>query len=450
MILLILYMVKWIRSSGLLLTWTKVILSAIMDCEVLFRCNVNLVHYKRRKKSLILYHTQIKKEVTLMRISVWSGKTPEELSVIDRDIMDEKRFPPEDTYKYSQCYLELDAKWKSSGKQPVSQAEIARFRGEAAKRQLALAEKDPDLDGTEALKGFERLWPRLSELLKEVPFYNWVKDHAMDSAFLYTYFVELSGRSPALEMCTGYSWDITGRYRRIPECDAAYYFRIAEPTFRSFVQRYWFSQQEMLKKAIEIGWRPDGIYTDHKPRRVKVLFLGGGLLKQLRMYELNIETVAEMFDITVYDNDPDMPNLLHDVFGGSVEKYGIKYYNKDFLAGLKDEEDSKYDLVLGTGIMSYYTDPEKTSFIMGEVQRVLLPDGGYVCDLQVFEPSMARCVFVLRWRGTTMKPNKTAVEAVEQMKLAVDGTGFVDFVYEVDHYNGDLPAIVNFCMKKPA
>lgn len=396
------------------------------------------------------HSTQTNQEQRLMQAlrspSIWSGKMPAWLSKIDADILNVDQFPPEDPAVFSLRYIEMAKQW-SKNPVPMSEAEIAEFREDALVHLKILAERDSDLDFGEAAAGFERIWPQLSDMLKEPAFYAWLKTYAMDSAFIYTYFVELSGRSPALEIAGGWSWDLTGRYRSIPACDGAYYFRVAEPTFRSFTQRVWFSQQCMLRKAMELGWRSDLSEADDKPDRVKVLFLGGGLLPQIRLYELNPEQVSGMFDITVYDRDPDAMRLWHNIYGKAPDELGIKYYMQDFHDAFSAEELGTYDVVLATGVMSYYRGEDQTATIMSGVRSLLKQGGCFVCDRQVLEPSMLRCVLVLRWRNTGMEPNVSPEEAVSEIKVAMEAANLALDKIEYDCYN-DLPAIVLFSAKK--
>lgn len=385
----------------------------------------------------------VNKKVIRDRRSIWSGRLRSELSIIDEHINDEERFPPEDPEAYSLKYVRMarEGSWT-----PVTNEEIYSFRTNAIQKLCALAEKDPDLDEAEAVAGFEGLWPTLKQMLKERPFYAWIKEFGMDSAFIYPYFTVLSGKAGGLELAHGCSWDVTGRYREVPECDAAYYFRVGEPTFRSFVQRVWFSQQKILKRAMELGWAllPNGELMSGA-RKVRLLLLGGGFMRQLWTYDLTLEKALEIFDVTVYDNDPEMAKWLKDIFGKPIEEIeGIDYHFEDF-HNVSDE--NEYDAVLCTGVMSYYTEPAETARILSVVKRAAVKDAVFVCDRQIFEPSMARCVFVLQWRNTSMKPDPKPEVAIEKMTQCVlNAGGFRDLDYEIDEYNED-PAIVNFAMR---
>lgn len=382
--------------------------------------------------------------------NVWSNKRPEDFCDIDNSILDEERFPHEGAWDYSVKYILLALAQKAVHAR-IARKKIEKFHEQAVKRLRILAEKDPDLDAHEAVRGFEKTWPKLSQMLREPAFYYCVKRFCMNSAFLYTYFVELSGYASALEMAMGYSIDITGRYRRIPECDGAYEMAVLEPTFRSFLERIWFSQQMMLRKARELGWRPDMTEEEKKQcRRVKVLFLGGGMLPQLRMYELCPETVSEMFDITVYDKDPKMPEYLDMVFDKPIEEYGIKYHFEDFDKAFKDGRNyNDYDIVIAEGVMSYYKTPEQTAYMLNGAYLMLKNNGIFVHDLQILEPSMLRCVLALAWRDTGLNPDLKAEKAIERIKTAADIAGFdiASVQAEVDYYN-KIPAIVNFCLRK--
>lgn len=395
--------------------------------------------------------------VVKLLANVWSGKAPQDLSEVDRDILDRAHFPPEDPWFYSGRFLQMLEEAKGTPEEYTPAAAIQRFHDEAIIRQRMLAALDPDLDEEAAVAGFERLWPKLSVMLKEVPFYTLLKEFGMDSAFIYTYFVELSGFASALELATGYSWDLTGRYRKVPPCDAAYQLRVMEPTFRSFVQRIWFTQQTMLRQACEMGWNPEMLETLQRgetvrsaPQRVKAMFLGGGTLPQLRNYELTPESASKMFDITVYDKDPKMPGYLQAVYAKPIVDYGIDYRYEDFAAAFQDESLwGTYDLVLANGVMSYYNTPEQTAQILSGVEKLLRPGGWFVFDRQVFELSMKRCVFVLAWRDTGMKPDMSAQQAIGAVKQSIEGTNLGELYYEVDSYNQD-PAIVNFRLTKLA
>ena len=364
--------------------------------------------------------------------------------------MDEERFPPEGAWDYSIKYILLALAQKPV-RARISRKKIEKFHEQAVNRLRILAERDPNLDTHEAVRGFENIWPKLSQMLREPAFYYCVKRFCMDSAFLYTYFVELSGYASALEMAMGYSIDITGKYREIPECDGAYRMAVLEPTFRSFLQRIWYSQQMMLDKALELGWCPN--MTDEekqKCRKVKVLFLGGGMLPQLRMYELCPETVSEMFDITVYDKDPKMPEYLKMVFKKPIEEYGIEYHFEDFDKAFKDVHNySEYDIVIAEGVMSYYKKPEQTAYMLSGAYRMLKSNGVFVHDLQILEPSMLRCVLALAWRDTGLNPDLKTKKAIERLEAAADIAGFdtASMQVEVDYYN-KVPAIVNFCWQK--
>lgn len=336
----------------------------------------------------------------------------------------------------------------------VSQKKIAAFHDDAVERLRDLAYRDPYLDEYNAVQGFERIWPKLSEMLREPAFYLCIKRFCMDSSFLYTYFVELSGYASALEIAGGYSIDITGKYRKIPECDGAYKMAALEPTFRSFLQRIWFSQQMMLRRAEEFGWRPDMTEQEKaETERVKVLFLGGGMLPQLRMYELRPEMVSEMFDITVYDRDPKMPGYLEMVFEQPIAEYGIDYHFADFDEAFRNESNfGKYDLVIAEGVMSYYKKPEQTEYMLKGAAKMLKRDGRFVFDLQILEPSMLRCVLALAWRGTGLNPDFGAKKAIQRIReAAADDFDFVPtstLSAEIDYYN-KIPAIVNFSLIKP-
>ncbi len=380
--------------------------------------------------------------------NVWSKNQPEDLCKVDRDILDEGRFPPEGYWDYSVKYILLAIVQKVF-RLRVSWKKINQFHVDATERLRELAKKDPELDECEAMRGFERIWPKLSQMLREPAFYFCIKRFCMDSSFLYTYFVELSGYAPALEIAAGASNDVTGRYREIPECDGGYKMAVLEPTFRSFLQRIWFSQQIMLRRAKSSGWRPNMADDEkQKCRRVRVLFLGGGMLPQLRMYELAPETVSEVFDIVVYDKDPKMPNHLEMVFGKPIQEYGIKYCFTDFDEAFKDSANfGKYDIIVAEGVMSYYKTPEQTQYMLRGAHKMLVDGGWFVHDLQVLEPSMLRCVLALAWRGTGLSPDVGAKKAIRRIEKAAGECGFGVMRTEIDRYN-KLPAIVNFWLSK--
>lgn len=388
---------------------------------------------------------------TTVETSVWSGARPQDLCQVDADILCPTKFPPEDPAIFSLPYIEMAKKWQANpNRDPMSEGEILSYYHEALRSLRDLAERDSELDEAAAIAGFDRLWPTLSKQLEEPAFYDWVKKFGIKSAFIHPYFTTLSGRSPALEMAMGYSWDVTGRYRQIPlEDEQGYYMRVAEPTFRSFAQRNWFSQQMgLMDVAKKCGWRLEHLElpVDQRPHRIKVLFLGGGLLPQLRYYDLGIEEATQIFDITVYDADPDALKSLEEIVGRSVTEYDIKYYVRDFSAAFAEEEVDSFYSIISTGMMSYLTGKEK--WMLVNVGALLCPGGVFICDYQIAEPSMVRCAYALQWRGTGLDPKKNEDEAIKDMTRNAEGTVFGEMLYSIDHYNGKLPAIVNFCLVK--
>lgn len=383
----------------------------------------------------------------------WSGKAPQELSPILRDILDPVNFPQQDTWACSVRYLQMV---KELAKCPellqTASAAVSRYHDDAIECLRGLAAVDPNLDEREALAGFERTWPKLSAMLmKESFFYWWLRDNAINSSFLHTYFTDLSATAMGILMAFGKSVDITGKYREIPDCDAAYRFVRSEPTFRSFSGREWFRQQLALRAAMAIGWRPELINSNEQPRRLRVLDLGAGLMPMVWNYELNPQIATQIFDFVAYDNNPDMPRNLQTVFGvKSMAELGIDYRSGDMFGALGEFSSAPLcgtvDMITIMGGVSYYTN--RLTEILSAAEVVLRPGGMIIFDRQVFEESMMRCVKVLAWRGTSMLPDSSAQQAIDAVEKAAYGTGLIKVYHEVDTLNGD-PAGVCFCYRKP-
>lgn len=388
-----------------------------------------------------------------MLTNCWTGRAPQDLSPIIRDILDPVHFPPQNTWLFSTRYLQMVEEAKDGFGGQTESAAVECYRQDALERLRRLAAVDPNLDELKAVASFEATWPRLSEMLrKESFFYAWLKDHGVqDSAFLHTYFTDLSATAMGILMAFGKSVDITGQFREIPSCDAAYRFVRTEPTFRSFGGREWFRQQLMLRKAMEVGWKPELIGASQQPRKLRVLDLGAGLMPVIWNYELTPEIAVQIFDITAYDNSADMSRNVQLVFGGrTMAELGIDYRNQDLFQGLKEiangPECGNIDVITIMGGVSYYTDrlPE----ILELAEKVLRPGGMLIFDRQVFDKSMLRCVKVLAWRGTSMRPDLSVQQAIDAVVEAVHRTGLTMSGYEVDAWN-EQPAGVCFCLDKP-
>lgn len=367
-----------------------------------------------------------------------------------RDILKPVQFPPQDTWMYSKRYLEMRERLQGTPEAETAPEAIEFFRRDALNRLRKLARKDPELDEAEVVAGFEKMWPRLSQLLSEAWFYAWLKDHTMDSAFLHPYFTNLSATALGILMSAGWSIDVTGRYRLIPPCDAAYAFVRSEPTFRTFHPfRDWNTQQIALRLAKEAGWKY-GTERAHGnlPRRVRWLNLCCGTMPELRAYELELATVSKMFEIVAYDNDPKMADYHKLVFGQPAANYGIDFHREDYQAAFAVEAwQGTFDLVSMLGGVSYHNSPEEFKQLLLGVQGMLRPGGRFAFDRQIFDESMKRCVFVLAWRDRSMKPDLAPQAAIEAVKLGIEGTKLGNLQYEVDTFN-QQPAIVHFCLTK--
>ncbi len=295
------------------------------------------------------------------------------------------------------------------------------------------------------LDGVEKMWPRLKELALDPGFYRFVYDHAMESVFMLPYFAVLSPHAPALEAARGYSVDLAGRYRKIdPQEDPqAFEFVYGERTFRSFGFRAVVHQVFFLNESKDMQESGLG-----KPN---ILIVGGGLLVYFRYFHLRPEMLKDIFgQITVYDNDPNMPEYLKMVFDKPMSEYGIDYNFTDAEKAFSNALMwGKFDIVDCTGVLSYCQDDESLCRMLKGMARLLRPGGHMLFDLQTLTPDMLRCAFTLAWKtNPPLKPNFTPKGTIRRVERVAKECGLKVSDHWVDESNS-IPALVDFVLQKP-
>lgn len=379
----------------------------------------------------------------------WTTQQPWDCDRIERSIRDTKKYPEENAWEYSIKYILITLFCKLFRiKTPLKKR--ARFYEDARELCRRLANGDDGLQQA-YLNGLEAMWSKLQQQILDPGFYYFVQKYGMESAFLLTYFSVLSPNAPALEAARGYSVDIAGRYREIPESDyQAYNLCVREPTFRSFGQRVWWAQSCMLQKVRDYEMKaPEGLLGySGKIEKPNVLFAPAGMIPEVRYYHLKPEMLKSMFGrIVAYDLDPEMPGYLNMVFKRSMEEYGIDYRLEALeRAFVNPELQGLFDVVVANGFMSYHQDEAETLYYLRGFHKLLKPGGVVVFDVQTMEPSMVRCAVTLAWK-LPLKPDRSPKAAIERIREAAKRVGFAGFEYEIDKYN-KRPALVNFRLTK--
>lgn len=366
----------------------------------------------------------------------WGKKQPWELDEIELAMRDTKRYPEENAWEYSIKYVLITIFAKLFHIR-TSQSKIQQFYIDA--KALCRKLTGDDTEQLQAyLRGLDQMWPKLQRQLEDPGFYKFVNKYGMDSAFLLTYFSVLSPSAPALEAAGGFSVDLGGVYRKIPESDyQAYELCVREPTFRSFCRRIWFSQMHFLNYVMETRADPD------------IFMAAAGLMPAFRRYELRPEMLKKVFGrIVAYDRDPKMPEYLKMVFDKPVDEYGIEYHIADLdVAFEKQELWQAFDIVDAEGLMSYYKDELETKEMLRGFKKLLRPGGIMTFDVQTMEWSMIRCAVSLAWK-LPLKPDKDPRAAIERITRCATAVGLEVVEYAIDDYN-KTPALVCFCLRKP-
>lgn len=366
----------------------------------------------------------------------WSKKQPWELDEIERAMRDIEKYPEENAWEYSIKYI-LITIFARIFHIKTSQSKIQQFYVDAQALCRKLTANDAE-QLQSYLNGLDAMWPKLQRQLEDPGFYKFVKKYGMDSAFLLTYFSVLSPNAPAMEAAGGYSVDLSGTYRKIPESDyQAYSLCVREPTFRSFCRRIWFSQMHFLNYVAEYRADPD------------IFMAAAGLLPVFRRYELRPEMLKKVFGrIVAYDRDPAMPEYLKMVFDKPVSEYGIDYYFEDLKVAFANPKlQQAFDIVDAEGLMSYsQNDTELKSMLRG-FKDLLRPGGIMTFDVQTMEWSMVRCAVSLAWK-LPLKPDKNPRAAIERVSRCAAEVGLEIVDYAIDDYN-KTPALVCFCLRKP-
>ncbi len=375
-----------------------------------------------------------------MLTSRWSGKHPWDLDEIDAAIKDTEKYPEEGAWEYSIKYILITLLSSLFHiKTSDEKVEACYVRAKNLCRSLARGSRTL----YEAyLEGLQDMWPKLSEQLRDPGFYKFVQKFGMESAFLLPYLSVLSPHAPALEAAAGYSVDMAGVYRKIPKSDRqGLELCVREPTLRSFCARTWGAQEEMLGAVVDAqtnGWE--------KPN---VFFAAAGMLPAVRRYHLKPEMLKGLFGrMVAYDSDPKMPEYLQMVFERPVNEYGIEYHFEDLNQAFSDPDlQGKFQVLIATGIMSYYKSAAQTDYMLTGFKNLLAPGGAMFFDVQVMEWSMIRCAVSLAWK-CDLKPDRDTKSVIDRISRHAKALGLVVEHSQVDPYNTH-PTLVNFSLRKP-
>lgn len=286
------------------------------------------------------------------------------------------RFPPSDKEKHGTKYTSLTLLHKQGKVAGPSEAELDSLIQQ-------ITELHPEIKPD--MLAFVREKAKCNKGL-----YQFFLDYGMYSDFFIPWLSQIP-TAMSLEVAFGYGHDISGKWRKIPEEDAFYWWVIREGMF--------IYLRERAVKAAEL-------IQDKR----EVLILGAGYLPELRYvgYEPKTECLQK---IVAVDSDANIPNS--ELFENlrDMEDIYLQYLTGNLLTTLKDS-DKLYDAIVMNGVMSYCYD-HMLDIIWLAIGK-LRPSGVFMFDLQLKEWNIVRDALVFDWK--TDPPMKL----IDDVKQTVD------------------------------
>lgn len=347
---------------------------------------------------------------------------------------------PEFVEQYTMKYIEMS---QHPEDYKVPQVEIDY----AKERLLATVACNADDDAERFRSGMEfveETWEFAADKMKENPgyFHFQMDNGGLDSGFMYRFYHDIPGTvspaaqarlkpehrsNPALQMDTafGYYRDIFGDYRSIPSSD---------PAMRQCIQELLWTDP---RSRVPIY----NYYGKLVGKGAKITELCGGTLQSFRRCGYLDENLQQ--EITVYDSNPLIQDVLPIVFEKPIADYGIRYYYDSFVNAAKNPDlQGTQHLVRIQGGMSYFV-PQTVDSL--RLSRFLLMSGGYCTfDRQIANLSLKKCISVLghNMPGANMQPDKDVPSAIRNIEAAVaEAGGFkIELAVSNEKFNAPLPA----------
>lgn len=275
----------------------------------------------------------------------------------------------------------------------------------------------------------KQIWDKVSQLLQNPSMAKFCEDtKAMESEFFPMWLCTVP-RAVALEVAYGYSTDLNGKHRPIPDSDPLAVW-VDEPVFKYL--RYRDSIAAKLLHGKEL------------------LFLGAGWLPELRFSGFLKTRFSAEQKFYCCDQDPEI-NLKALLEPEILESFDYRLETMDkMLAEMQAMVTGRgygFNTVVAKGVLSYQL--EALPKVVQAVMDLLEPNGVFIFDLQLKHWTLVRNALLFNWSaGGKFKLLETVIEAINVVQESCLGTNhFEKIVIQPDEVN-DEPVGVVFTVRK--
>ncbi|MBR3052272.1 hypothetical protein IKG60_01465 [Candidatus Saccharibacteria bacterium] len=248
-------------------------------------------------------------------------------------------------------------------------------------------------------------------------------------------WLSMVSESPAtaLEMAYGSGYNLAGDWvDEVPMDDEIYPFVQNDPTFVVHREKMDY----IANLAINVrNTVPEGTKT-------KIVDLGAGRVMWAMRHRDILE--PEKQTILAFDKDPMIPDSMFD-----QEETGIIYKNTDFASELWQPNCLKANLVILSGVASYYPTDVFRIRVLHPVYNALRHGGVFLFDLQLDCPYYRRSMSIFNWPKIDLARDlNAAIDKVERLRRVMWKQGMrFSAEYKPDTFNS-VPSTVMITLTK--